>query len=66
MDVGSNLSWLSIKRKSSVHCRARPSMQMYGAVYIGRECTLGVQNFFNLFLKLTNQRRPNITCLVRH
>ena len=27
---------------------------------------LGVQNFFNWFLKLTNQKRPKVTCLVRH
>ena len=27
---------------------------------------LGVQNFFNGFLKLTNQKRPKVTCLVRH
>ena len=26
----------------------------------------GVQNFFVWFLKLTNQRRPKVTCLVRH
>ena len=25
-----------------------------------------VQNFFNLFLKLTNQRRSKVTCLLRH
>ena len=36
MDVGSNLSWQSTERKGSVHCRARPGMQMYGAVYMGR------------------------------
>ena len=27
---------------------------------------LGVQNVFNLFLKLTNQKRPKVTCLVCH
>ena len=29
-------------------------------------CTLGVQNFFKLFLKLTNLRQPKVTCLVHH
>ena len=56
MDAGSNLSWQGIKRK---------------AVYTGRECTgwgvyTGDAKFFNLFLKLTNQRRPKVTCLVRY
>ena len=27
---------------------------------------LGVQNFFNSFLKLTNQKRPKVTCLLHH
>ena len=66
MDVGSHLSWQGLKRKGSVHRRARPSMKMYEAVYTGRECTLRVQNFFILFFKLTNQRRPKVTCVVRH
>ena len=26
----------------------------------------GMQNFLNWFLKLTNQKRPKVTCLVRH
>ena len=43
---------------------------MYEAVYTGRECTqgggthCGVQNFFIWLLKLTNQKRPKVTCLV--
>ena len=40
-DVGSNLNWQSIKRKGSVHSRARPGMYMYGAVYTGREYVQG-------------------------
>ena len=35
-------------------------------VYRVGDSDLGVQNFFNWFLKLTNQRRPKVTCLVRH
>ena len=31
-----------------------------GGVYTGGG------KFFNLFLKLTNQRRPKVTCLVHH
>ena len=57
MDEGSNLSWQSIERKGSVHWKG---------VYRVGECKLGVQNFFYLFLKLTNQRQPKVTCLVRH
>ena len=43
-----------------------------GQCYTGREVyrvedrDLGVQYFFFWFLKLTNQRRPKVTCLVRH
>ena len=32
----------------------------------GGDRDLGVQNFFNWLLKLTNQKRPNVTCLVHH
>ena len=35
-------------------------------VYRVGDRDLGVQNFFFWFLKLTNQRRPKVTCLVRH
>ena len=35
-------------------------------VYRVGDRDLGVQNFLNWFLKLTNQRRPKVTCLVRH
>ena len=43
--------------RGSVHCKE---------VYRVGDRDLGVQNFFNWFLKLTNQRRPKVTCLVRH
>ena len=35
-------------------------------VYRVGDRDLGVQNFLNWFLKLTNQKRPKVTCLVRH
>ena len=35
-------------------------------VYRVGDRDLGVPNFFNWFLKLTNQKRPKVTCLVRH
>ena len=35
-------------------------------VYTVGDRDLGVQNFFNWILKLTNQKRPKVTCLVRH
>ena len=43
--------------RGSVHCKG---------VYRVGDRDLQVQNFFNWFLKLTNQRRPKVTCLVRH
>ena len=43
--------------RGSVHCK--------GVCRVGDK-DLGVQNFFFGFLKLTNQRRPKVTCLVRH
>ena len=35
-------------------------------VYRVGDRDLGVQNFLNWFLKLTNQNRPKVTCLVHH
>ena len=43
--------------RGTVHCEG---------VYKVGDRDLGVQNFLNWFLKLTNQRRPKVTCLVRH
>ena len=43
--------------RGSVHCKG---------VYRVGDRDLGVQHFFNWFLKLTNQRRPKLTCLARH
>ena len=43
--------------RGSVHCKGG---------YRVRDRDLDVQNFFNWFFKLTNQRRPKVTCLVRH
>ena len=43
--------------QGSVHCKG---------VYRVGERDLKVQNFFNWFLKLTNQKRPKVTYLVHH
>ena len=43
--------------RGSVHCEG---------VYKVGDRDRGVQNFLNWFLKLTNRRRPKVTCLVRH
>ena len=39
----------------------RDSVHWKGVYRVG-DGDLGVQNFFNWFLKLTNQRRPKATC----
>ena len=46
-------------------CKCTGQHALEGSVQ-GGECTLEVQNFLNLFLKLTNQRRPKVVCLVCH
>ena len=46
-------------------CKCTGQCTLEGSVQ-GEGCTLGAQNFLNLFLKLTNQRRPKVTCLVCH
>ena len=43
----------------------RGSVHHKGVCGVG-DRDLGVQIFFFWFLKLTNQRRPKVTCLVRH
>ena len=59
MDVGSNFSWQSIKKGQCTplgqawYVNVRGSVH-WKEVYRVGECTLGVQNIFNLFLKLTN------------
>ena len=71
MVAGSNLSWQSIKRKAVYTEGAGPVCKCMG------QCTLegsvqgggkrpGGAKFFNWFLKLTNQKRPKVTCLVHH
>ena len=71
MVVGSNLSWQGIKRKAvytvgagPVHIRTE-QCTLGGSVQ-GGDRDLGVQNFLNWFLKLTNEKQPKVTCLVRH
>ena len=47
------------------YVNVRGSVHWKGVYRVGNK-DLGVQNFFFWFLKLTNQRRPKVTCLVRH
>ena len=47
------------------YVNVRGSVHWKGVYRVG-DRDLGVQNFFNWFLKLTNQKRPEVTCLVRH
>ena len=47
------------------YVNVRGSVHWKGVYKVG-DRDLGVQNFFFWFLKLTNQRRPKVTCLVRH
>ena len=71
MVAGSNLSWQGIKRKAvytegaSLVCKSMGQCTLKG-VYTEGDRDLGMQNFFNWFLKLTNQKRSKVTCLVRH
>ena len=71
MVVGSNLSCKGFKRKAvytegqARYVNVQGSVHWKGVYTVG-DRDLGVQNFFNWFLKLTNQRRPKVTCLVRH
>ena len=71
MLAGSNLSWQGIKRKAvspkeqAWYVNVRGSVHWKGVHRVG-DRDLGVQNFFNWFFKLTNQKRPKVTCLVRH
>ena len=67
---GSNLSWQCIKRKAVYTEGASQVCKYTGQCTLGvfrvGDRDLGVQNFFNWFLKLTNQKRPKVTSLVRH
>ena len=65
MVVGSNLSWQGFKRKA-VYTEGAGYVNVRKGVYMVGDRDLGVQNFLNWFLKLTNQKRPKVTCLVRH
>ena len=46
-------------------CKCMGQCTLEGSVEGGGVYTGGAK-FFNLFLKLTNQRRPKVTCLVGH
>ena len=72
MVAGSNLSWPGLQKKRQCtlkgqarYVNVRGSVHWKGEYRVG-DRDLGVQNFFFWFLKLTNQRRPKVTCLVRH
>ena len=71
MVAGSNLSWQGFKRKAVYTegagpvCKCKGSVHWKGVYRVG-DRDLGVQNFFNWFFKLTDQKRPKVTCLVRH
>ena len=71
MVAGSNLSWQGIKRKAvytewaGLVCTCMGSVHWKGVHWVG-DRDLGVQNFINWFLKLTNQKRPKVTWLVRY
>ena len=61
MVAGLNLSWQGIKRKAVYTKEAGPVCKCTGqctleGVYRVGDRDLGVQNFFNWFLKLTNQK----------
>ena len=47
------------------YVNVRGSVHLKGVYRVG-DRDLGLQIFFNWFLKLTNQKRPKVTCLVRH
>ena len=70
MVAGSNLGWQGIKRKAVYTKRAGLVCKCTGqctlGVYRVEDRDLGVQNLFNWFLKLTNQKQPKVTCLVCH
>ena len=72
MVAGSNLSWQGIKRKAvytkgaGTVCKCMGQCTLEGSVHRVGDRDLGVQNFFNWFLKLTNQKRPKVTCSARH
>ena len=52
-------------KEQARYVNVRSSVHWKG-VYRVEDSDLGVQNFFNWFLKLTNQKRPKVTCLVHH
>ena len=79
MVVISNLSWQAnlswqisalkerqcTPKERARYVNVRGSVHWKGVYKVG-DRDLGVQDFFNWFLKLTNQKRPKVTCLVRH
>ena len=66
MIADSNLSWQGIKRKVVYTEREDPVCKCTGQCTGWGIETWECKTFFNWFLKLTNQKRPKVTCLVRH
>ena len=72
MVAGLNLSWLGHKGRAVYTegagpvCKCTGQCTLEGSVQGGGDKDLGVQIFFNWFLKLTYQKRPKVTCLVHH
>ena len=69
MATGSNLRRQGIETKAMYtegglvyECTGECTL---GRAYSVRKCTVDVQ-FFNLSLKLTNQRQPKVMCLLCH
>ena len=65
MVVGLNLSWQGFKRKAVYTEGGGPVCKCTGKCTLeegvqGGDGDLGVQKFFNWFLKLTNQKRPKV------
>ena len=52
-------------KEQARYANVRGSVHWKGVYRVG-DRDLGVQNFLNWFLKLTNQKRPKAKCLVRH
>ena len=72
MVVGLSLSWQGIRKERQCtpkgqawYVNVQDSVHWKGVYRVG-DRDLRVQNFSNWFIKLTNQKRPKVTCLVRH
>ena len=64
MHAGANLSWESIKERAVYTIGPGSVCKCTGQCTPEGSVQGGGAKFFNLSLKLTNQRRPEVTCLV--